>query len=63
MKLLFDYNKTNKEYIYKDNPNIVFKEIDYKQGPICYSLYLCLYRDFPKLESLLKYFKVIAKIS
>ena len=60
-----DFNKViiNKEtvYISKKNKDIVLKNLDFNN--ICYTLYICLYRDFPKLELVLKYFKEIAKIS
>jgi hypothetical protein len=48
-------------YIYKKDNRIFLKNIDFQV--ICNSLYLCLYRDFPKLDGLLNYFKTIAKIS
>lgn len=60
-----DFKLINKNgesvYIYKKDNNIIFKNIDFQI--ICNTLYLCLYRDFPKLEGLLNYFKTIAKIS
>lgn len=63
MKEEFNKVKINNEFVfvYKKDANIIFKHIDFQI--ICNSLYVCLYRDFPRLEELLKYFKIIAKIS
>jgi hypothetical protein len=63
MKEEFNIIKNNKEisYVHKKDPNIIIKEIDFQI--ICNTLYICLYRDFPKLERFLIYFKEIAKIS
>lgn len=61
MKEEFNYIQKDGEYIYKKDKNIKFQNIDFQV--ICNTLYLCLYRDFPKLEGLLNYFKTIAKIS
>ena len=63
MKEEFNLVKKNGEslFIYKNNNKIILKNIDFQV--ICNTLYLCLYRDFPKLEILLNYFKNIATIS
>jgi len=63
MKEEFSLIRKNGEslYIYKKNNKIIFKNIDFQI--ICNTLYLFLYRDFPKLEVLFNYFKNIAKIS
>jgi hypothetical protein len=56
-----DFEYLNGKYYYKNDKKIIFKEIDFKL--LCDTLYICLYRDFPKIKALLNYFKEIANIS
>lgn len=56
-----DFDLIKGKYVNKKDVEIVLESIDFKI--ICKTLYLCLYRDFPKLEALLNYFKGIAKIA
>lgn len=60
MKAEFKLVKQQNEkfYIYKKDKNIIFIDIDFSN--FCNTLYICLYRNFPKLKALLQYFKEIA---
>lgn len=48
-------------YIHNQIENLSLKGIDF--NILCRTLYICLYREYPKLEKLIKYFKDIAKIA
>jgi DNA-directed RNA polymerase len=56
-----EFYKENGSYIYKNDPTVVFKDIDFKI--LCTTLYSALYLDFPRLKLLLNYLKDISKIA
>jgi DNA-directed RNA polymerase len=56
----FDKIREN-HYVLIDAPDIVFQEIDFTSLRV--ALHIVLYKEFPKLERLLKYFKEICHIS
>lgn len=56
-----DFLKKGNIYTHLHDANFSLEEIDFKI--MCNTLYFCLYRDYPKLEKLLNYFKDIARIS
>lgn len=56
-----DIQNDTANYIFKGDPNIKFKEIDFQS--LRKALNIVLFNDYPKLKSLLNYLKEIAKIS
>lgn len=55
-------NKTKESYyIHKDNPNIIFKDIDFKN--LRKALNVVIFLDYPKLTALSLYLKNIAKVA
>lgn len=61
LKEEFIYSKDLQIYVLKKDKNILFNEIDFLS--LTKALNKVLYKDFPKLDSLLKYFKTIAHIA
>lgn len=61
MKEDFTYSSINEFYVHKVHKELILLNRDFRN--IVKALYFCLFREFPKLEKAIEYFKKIAKLS